>query len=98
MKDLMIARAKVATTMIPRTFRCAIFSAVVVACTLAPALGQASAPAKKAPAPPKTAQETPQQAQATENEVSRITIPPLPAFQPQQPKRIELPNGLVVFL
>jgi zinc protease len=27
-----------------------------------------------------------------------IPIPPLPAFKPQQPKRIELPNGMVIFL
>jgi zinc protease len=29
---------------------------------------------------------------------TRLTIPPLPAFHPQQPKRIELPNGVVIFL
>jgi zinc protease len=28
----------------------------------------------------------------------QINIPPLPAFHPQQPKRIQLPNGLVIFL
>ena len=28
----------------------------------------------------------------------RIPIPPLHAFHPQQPKRIELKNGIVVFL
>lgn len=28
----------------------------------------------------------------------QIKIPPLPAFHPQQPKRIELPNGMVIFL
>ncbi len=28
----------------------------------------------------------------------QIAIPKLPAFHPQQPKRIELPNGMVVFL
>jgi zinc protease len=28
----------------------------------------------------------------------QITIPPLPAFKPQQPKRIELSNGMVIFL
>ena len=30
--------------------------------------------------------------------VQQIPIPPLPAFHPQQPKRIELPNGMVFFL
>ena len=28
----------------------------------------------------------------------QITIPPLPAFHPREPKRIELPNGMVIFL
>ena len=28
----------------------------------------------------------------------QVPIPPLPAFKPQQPKRIELPNGMVIFL
>ena len=28
----------------------------------------------------------------------QIPIPPLPAFKPQQPKRVELPNGMVIFL
>src|SRR5205085_1137551 len=31
-------------------------------------------------------------------EVSRIKIPALPEFRPQQPKRIALQNGLVIFL
>ncbi len=28
----------------------------------------------------------------------KIPIPPLPPFHPQQPKRIELPNGMIIFL
>ena len=28
----------------------------------------------------------------------QVPIPPLPAFHPQEPKRVELPNGLVIFL
>src|SRR5580698_2670293 len=35
-------------------------------------------------------------AQATD--WNQISIPPLPAFHPQEPKRIELPNGMIVFL
>jgi len=31
-------------------------------------------------------------------EWGQIPIPPLPAFKPQQPKRIVLPNGMVIFL
>jgi zinc protease len=29
---------------------------------------------------------------------TKIKIPPLPAFHPQEPKRVVLPNGLVIFL
>ena len=29
---------------------------------------------------------------------NRLTFPPLPAFQPQQPTRIQLANGMVIFL
>ena len=29
---------------------------------------------------------------------TKIPIPPLPAFHPQEPKRIQLPNGMVIFL
>ena len=38
--------------------------------------------------------------QATSQATSwqQIPIPPLPAFHPQQPKRIELSNGMVIFL
>jgi len=28
----------------------------------------------------------------------KIPVPQLPAFHPQEPKRIELPNGMVIFL
>ena len=28
----------------------------------------------------------------------QVPIPPLPAFKPQQPKRIQLSNGMVIFL
>ena len=38
----------------------------------------------------------PAAAQATQWD--QITIPPLPAFHPQEPKRIVLPNGMVIFL
>ena len=31
-------------------------------------------------------------------EWKKIPVPPLPAFHPQEPKRIELPNGMVIFL
>ena len=36
--------------------------------------------------------------QVSQQPWKQIPIPKLPAFHPQQPKRIELPNGMVVFL
>ena len=38
------------------------------------------------------------QAAAQATDWQQIPIPPLSAFKPQQPKRIELPNGMVIFL
>ncbi|MGA8216847.1 MAG: pitrilysin family protein [Candidatus Sulfotelmatobacter sp.] len=37
-------------------------------------------------------------AEAQATNWQQIPIPPLPAFHPQQPKRIELANGMVIFL
>jgi zinc protease len=41
-------------------------------------------------------QAAPAAAQATDWQ--KINIPPLPAFHPQEPKRIVLPNGMIIFL
>ena len=38
------------------------------------------------------------QAAAQATTWQQVPIPPLPAFQPQQPKRIQLANGMVIFL
>ena len=38
------------------------------------------------------------QASAQAATYQQVPIPPLPAFHPQQPKRIELRNGMVIFL
>lgn len=58
---------------------------LVIAALLLPATSFAQAP---------TTTESPAQAP----EISRIKIPPLPPFHPQEPKRIQLSNGMVVFL
>src|SRR6266568_4488135 len=41
---------------------------------------------------------TPSQAAAQATSWQQVPIPPLPAFKPQQPKRIQLSNGMVIFL
>jgi zinc protease len=38
------------------------------------------------------------QAAAQATSWQQVPIPPLPAFKPQQPKRVELANGMVIFL
>ena len=38
------------------------------------------------------------QARAQAADWQQIQIPPLPAFHPKEPKRVELPNGMVIFL
>ena len=64
-------------------------TALVAALALTPALSlaQAAAPAKSTPATTAPAEPW-----------KKIPIPPLHAFKPQRPKRIELSNGLVIFL
>ena len=40
----------------------------------------------------------PSRTAAQASSLQQIQIPPLAAFKPQQPKRIELKNGMVIFL
>lgn len=75
--------------------------------SLAPAQAQ-TAPSPQAPAnqgnqpnKPGPAQKTaaePVKSAAGAQPWARIPVPPLPAFHPPLPKRLELPNGMVVFL
>jgi len=67
---------------------------------LLPLIGGAQNPARNSSASAsakKAGQSAPASAQGTKP-WERIAIPPLHAFHPQRPKRIEFPNGLVVFL
>jgi zinc protease len=69
-------------------------SLAITACTLLPA--GLSSQAQTAPPAAKASASAPASAQA--GPWTKIPIPPLHAFKPQQPKRIELANGLVIFL
>ncbi len=72
---------------------------IAIAFSLCAAAQTAPAKAEKKPTtPPEATKQTPRQTQAQKSEMDRIAIPPLPAFNPQEPKRLVLPNGLVVFL
>jgi zinc protease len=48
--------------------------------------------------PQATAPKPPDEEQQKAQPWKEIPIPPLPAFHPQEPRRIALPNGMVVFL
>jgi len=65
-------------------------SAVVLA-IVTPSIALAQAEPVAAPAKPPTAA-------APSQPWKKIPIPPLHAFKPEQPKRVELSNGLVIFL
>ena len=73
-----------------KTFR-SYFALAVLGCSILPGAGTAVAQGTKAaqPAAGASAQAKPW---------TKIPIPPLHAFKPAQPKRIELANGLVIFL
>src|ERR1043165_9040226 len=51
------------------------------------------APAEKAPATPKS-----QGAKALPHSWKQVPVPALRPFHPQEPRRVELPNGMVIFL
>jgi len=81
-----------------RYFALVLLSAALVL----PVSAQRSATPQTPPSTPSTIpdvnKEAPKQASEQKSELSQIKIPPLPAFQPQEPKRIQLSNGMVVFL
>ena len=70
-------------------------AATVLALVASPALSLAQAAATDKPA---TAPAKQSGAALPAQPWKKIPIPPLHAFKPQQPKRIELSNGLVIFL
>jgi zinc protease len=66
----------------------------VVLCLPLLAAGQAAQPAAPAASPAAK----PQAAPGVPSSWQKVPIPPLRAFHPQDPRRVELPNGLVIFL
>ncbi|HEV2114218.1 MAG TPA: pitrilysin family protein [Terriglobales bacterium] len=70
-----------------------VLSLIALVIGIAPATWPQAAASKTAPAKPQ-----PQTASSAAKPWEQIKIPPLPAFTPEQPKRIELPNGMILFL
>jgi zinc protease len=52
----------------------------------------------KKPVPPKVPQATATPSVGTATSWQKVPIPPLHQFKPQEPRRVELPNGMVLFL
>ena len=50
------------------------------------------------PIPPKVPQATAKPSAAPATSWQKVPIPPLHQFKPQEPRRVELPNGMVIFL
>jgi len=74
---------------------------IAITLILISAASAQTAPARQAPAPtsvPQAGNEVPQQKAQQNAVLSQIKIPALPPFKPQQPERIQLANGMVIFL
>jgi zinc protease len=50
------------------------------------------------PIPPKVPQPAATPSSAPPTSWQKVPIPPLPQFKPQEPRRVQLPNGMVIFL
>ncbi|MCU1331155.1 MAG: peptidase M16-like protein [Candidatus Angelobacter sp.] len=53
---------------------------------------------KEKPVPPKVPEATATPSAAPATSWQKVPIPPLHQFKPQEPRRVELPNGMVIFL
>src|SRR5260221_9725523 len=53
---------------------------------------------KTKPIPPKVPQATAKPSAAPATSWQKVAIPPLRQFKPQEPRRVELSNGMVIFL
>src|ERR1700694_1285596 len=94
--------------MIGNTFSSILLFLAIPITGLLPALAQITAPARpKAPAAASSAKKTGRAAKAGPSageqdaataDLHAIRKPPLPEFHPQEPKRIQLTNGMVIFL
>ena len=87
-------------------FQVVLLFAAALSLSAANASGQTAAPAKAAAKPqtPSAGKSAPAAGKAAEEkdlsaaDLAAIKRPPLPPFHPQQPRRIELANGMVIFL
>jgi len=75
-----------------------VIAELVLNCLLVNGLALNAAAQAKKPIPPKVPQATATPSTAPASSWQKVPIPPLHQFKPQEPRRVELPNGMVIFL
>lgn len=75
-----------------------VIAELVLSCLLVNGLALNAAAQAKKPIPPKVPQATATPSTAPATSWQKVPIPPLHQFKPQEPRRVELPNGMVIFL
>jgi zinc protease len=75
-----------------------VIAELVMTCLLVDALALNAVAQAKKPIPAKVPQATATPSAAPATSWQKVPIPPLHQFKPQEPRRVELPNGMVIFL
>jgi len=75
-----------------------VIAELVLNCLLVNGLALNAAAQAKKPIPPKVPQATATPSTAPASSWQKVPIPPLHQFKPQEPRRVELSNGMVIFL
>ena len=75
-----------------------VIAELVMTCLLVNALALNAVAQAKKPIPAKVPQATATPSAAPATSWQKVPIPPLHQFKPQEPRRVELPNGMVIFL
>ncbi len=75
-----------------------IIAKLALTCLLVNGLALNAVAQAKKPIPPKVPQAAATPSVAPATSWQKVPIPPLPQFKPQEPRRVQLPNGMVIFL
>jgi zinc protease len=75
-----------------------VIAELALSCLLLNGLALNAAAQAKKPIPAKVPQPTATPSTAPATSWQKVPIPPLHQFKPQEPRRVELPNGMVIFL
>ena len=75
-----------------------VIAELVMCCLLMNTLALNAGAQARNPVPPKVPQATATPSTAPATSWQKVPIPPLHQFKPQEPRRVELPNGMIIFL